>query len=181
MISAAGVLFLTPDDRVLLLRRTDVGDHAGTWSTPGGKIEDGETPEQAARRECQEEIGREPGEIAELCRRQRDGVDFVTFLARVEEPFAPKLNDEHDQYDWTPISDLSPRALPTDQDEMEQALADADDKRPKTDVDYTDHATVSAEQCQYCAHFDGAHDACERVVGTIDPHGWCKLWKSKSE
>ena len=45
--------------RVLLLRRADTpGDPAaGTWEFPGGKIEDGETPIQAAAREWTEEVG----------------------------------------------------------------------------------------------------------------------------
>lgn len=58
-IRAAGVLFVTPDDKILLLRRSAAeADAAGLWSIPGGKIEADETPAQAAAREVKEETGR---------------------------------------------------------------------------------------------------------------------------
>lgn len=100
MIVAAGVLFRTPTNRVLLLRRTNDGDEAGTWSVPGGKVEDGESLEQAAAREVMEETGREcrPGMF--LCRRIRGGVDYTTFLVPTDEEFVPILNSEHDAYLW---------------------------------------------------------------------------------
>ncbi len=43
-------------DRVLLVRRS--GPHGGgTWSTPGGHLDTGETPDQCAIRETAEETG----------------------------------------------------------------------------------------------------------------------------
>lgn len=44
------------DDEVLLLRRASVHG-AGTWSTPGGHLDHGETLEQCAAREAVEETG----------------------------------------------------------------------------------------------------------------------------
>ncbi len=45
------------DGRVLLTRRA-AGQHlAGMWEFPGGKLEDGESPEEALVRECREECG----------------------------------------------------------------------------------------------------------------------------
>jgi 8-oxo-dGTP pyrophosphatase MutT (NUDIX family) len=99
---AAGVMFLS-DDRVLLLRRVDTGE----WAFPGGHVEPGETFEQAARRECQEEIGRECGELVEWTRRAKDGIDFVTFATRVKEQFEPVLNYEHDASDWVRVGDVA--------------------------------------------------------------------------
>ena len=43
--------------RILLARRTAGRDLAGAWEFPGGKLESGESVEQALRRELREEIG----------------------------------------------------------------------------------------------------------------------------
>jgi 8-oxo-dGTP diphosphatase len=53
---AVGVL-LAPDGQFLLTSRPEGKVYAGYWEFPGGKLEAGETVEQALRRELQEEIG----------------------------------------------------------------------------------------------------------------------------
>lgn len=45
------------DRRVLIAQRPQGKQMAGLWEFPGGKIEDGETPETALIRELQEELG----------------------------------------------------------------------------------------------------------------------------
>lgn len=55
-IEVAGAIVFRDDGAVLLVQRGRAPS-AGTWSLPGGRIERGETPEQAAVREVREETG----------------------------------------------------------------------------------------------------------------------------
>lgn len=55
--SSARCLVLDSENRVLLLEWVDPLDGISVWLTPGGGIEDGETAQEAARRELLEEVG----------------------------------------------------------------------------------------------------------------------------
>ncbi|MCW2941427.1 MAG: hypothetical protein JWN00_4412 [Actinomycetia bacterium] len=46
---------------VIVIKRAYRGRNAGQWGLPGGRLDDGETPLQAALRELHEEIGLEAG------------------------------------------------------------------------------------------------------------------------
>ena len=60
---AVGVgVILVKDDQVLLLRRKNVHG-AGSWSTPGGHLDFGESPEACAIRETKEETGLELSDV----------------------------------------------------------------------------------------------------------------------
>lgn len=103
MIAAAGILFRTPDGKVLLLRRSEEGDAPGQWALPGGRVEGNETPEQAAVRECYEELGDvlpKTGRPNFLTRQQRRNIDYTALLWEVPEEFTPVLNDEHEEAVW---------------------------------------------------------------------------------
>lgn len=66
VIVAAAVVIR--EGRVLLTRRTEGQHLAGMWELPGGKLEEGESPEEALVRECREECGIEVdvGEILDV-------------------------------------------------------------------------------------------------------------------
>ncbi|MFA5120809.1 8-oxo-dGTP diphosphatase MutT [Zavarzinia sp.] len=62
VIVTAAVL-VDPDRRILIAKRPTGKSLAGLWEFPGGKLEPGESPEQALIRELDEELGitvREP-------------------------------------------------------------------------------------------------------------------------
>ena len=58
----AACALIDADGRVLMAQRPAGKDFAGRWEFPGGKVEAGETPEQAVRRELYEELNVEPCE-----------------------------------------------------------------------------------------------------------------------
>jgi 8-oxo-dGTP pyrophosphatase MutT (NUDIX family) len=109
-LKAAGLMLMHgPSDspKILLLKRASGGDHQGEWCFPGGKIEPGETPRQAAIRETREEIGPVAhGRPQMWARRIAGGVDFTTFAARVPTAYEPVLNDEHSDWKWASPDDL---------------------------------------------------------------------------
>jgi len=56
IVLVAAVALFDIDGRVLIAQRPEGKSMAGLWEFPGGKVEAGETPEQALIRELREEI-----------------------------------------------------------------------------------------------------------------------------
>ncbi len=67
LVSAAALI--DGEGRVLLAQRPTGKSMAGLWEFPGGKVEEGETPEAALIRELHEELGIETWQscLAPLC------------------------------------------------------------------------------------------------------------------
>lgn len=111
---AAGIMFVAPDGDILLLRRRSNDENwAGHWDLPGGKGEQGESPEEVAAREAGEEVGSIPHLVD---RKLLDsavtprGKGFHTFVQAAETKFAPQLSDEHSGFAWAPL-DMLPQPL----------------------------------------------------------------------
>ena len=100
MVPCVGAVVHHPDGRLLLIRRGHA-PHAGRWSLPGGRVEAGETPEQAVEREVREETGLEvrAGALVGRVRIQGAGVvyDVLDLACTLVRPGAdPVAGDDAD-------------------------------------------------------------------------------------
>ena len=120
-VSVKGILIYR--GRVLVLR-----NDRGEWELPGGRLDEGETPEEALRREIQEETGLRvtvgPLVDAWVFRvTPREKVLILEYACQMTDrrrQHAPRTNGEggvrisheHIESAWLPVSDLNREPLP---------------------------------------------------------------------
>jgi 8-oxo-dGTP diphosphatase len=104
-------VIIDPAGRMLVVRRSQ-GDprFPGTWDLPGGRQEPGESIEETAIRETQEEVGisqkNPPLLFATSDIRNGESKSWLFYLMKVPADVGIKLSYEHDAYKWIRPQDL---------------------------------------------------------------------------
>jgi mutator protein MutT len=97
--------------RLLLGRRPDHKRHGGLWEFPGGKIDEGESPTEAARRELSEELAVDVLHVGErLLSVDDEASPFVIEFYPVRVSGEPKPL-EHSKVGWFSVEELSTMQL----------------------------------------------------------------------
>jgi len=94
VVVAAAVVI--QEGRVLLTRRAEGQHLAGMWEFPGGKLEEGESPEAAVVRECREECGIEVevADILDVTHHRYPGKDVLLLFYRCADRGARALSPQ---------------------------------------------------------------------------------------
>jgi mutator protein MutT len=105
--------YLEFGNRLLLVQRPRDTSEADCWGVPGGKLELGEVPEQAAIRELEEETGIlvAPAHVQQVgtLYMRKLGMEFVYHVFKVHLDHLPsvRLSPEHQAYCWASSEELA--------------------------------------------------------------------------
>lgn len=102
-VEVVGAVLVNENDEILCALRSQTMSLPGLWEFPGGKIEAGESPENALKREIKEELGVEitVGEqIADVTHEYSTViVRLLTYYAKIIDSSQP-LAAEHEKLEW---------------------------------------------------------------------------------
>jgi 8-oxo-dGTP pyrophosphatase MutT (NUDIX family) len=109
--------YIEINNQFLLLQRAQGKLEGGKWGVPAGKLEDSESPENAAKRELFEETGisSEDAHIQRLNALyiRKPEVDYIYHSFKIHLDQIPEvcLSDEHQSYLWANSHDIENIAL----------------------------------------------------------------------
>lgn len=110
--------YLEINNRLLLLQRAQGKLEAGKWGVPAGKLENNESPENAAKRELFEETGISFTDSSYIqCLNalyiRKPEVDYIYHSFKIQLDRIPEvcLSDEHQNYLWANLNDIENIAL----------------------------------------------------------------------
>lgn len=105
LFGAAGLVVVTPRFGILLQHRADWSHFGGTWGIPGGARKEGETAEQAALREANEEAGVPLDAVRVFGTEVLDlGYWSYTTVLALADPFEPVIADaESEDLQWVDL------------------------------------------------------------------------------
>ncbi|VAW03444.1 5-methyl-dCTP pyrophosphohydrolase [hydrothermal vent metagenome] len=115
-VLVSAVIMIDRDGRILLAQRPEGKSMAGLWEFPGGKVEEGETPERALIRELNEELNIDVTEacLAPFVFASHTYPDFhllmPTFLCRQWDGILTAREDQN--LKWVKIRDLGKHNMP---------------------------------------------------------------------
>lgn len=106
--------FLKKDGRILVGQRPENNSLAGLWEFPGGKIELGESPEEALARELSEELGIEAqiGELKLSVTHSYNDVGIVILFYEVLYWKGEPKAKHHLMLEWIYPEELRERSIP---------------------------------------------------------------------
>jgi len=114
---AAGALFVVREPTgpvVMLQQRSTFAHEGGTWSIPGGALDEGEAPFDGAMRESDEEVGSPPEPtrlLGSYVFAPADDWSYTTVVVEVGARFGAALNFETASVDWVRPDEVAARPL----------------------------------------------------------------------
>lgn len=108
MIDVVAAIITDKDGRILIARKKKGKSLEGYWEFPGGKIEDGESPEESLVRELKEEMDIDIKVVEYFAENihnyDETTIRLIAFFAELQKGNIT-LKD-HDMYNWVDINDL---------------------------------------------------------------------------
>jgi 8-oxo-dGTP diphosphatase len=106
--------FLKKGSLVLVGQRPETHSLAGQWEFPGGKIESGESPEEALARELSEELGIDAkvGDLKLVCTHNYGDVNILILFYEILFWKGEPKTKHHMMLEWIEPQELLKRSIP---------------------------------------------------------------------